>query len=67
MAFLEKLKKFNREILFVGAAWNWVGLAPDNAFTLRVTEREVPICVDAGIEDISYAVWGTINTPFSVL
>lgn len=64
---IEKLKKFNREILFVGAAWNWVGLAPDNAFTLRVTEREVPICVDAGIEDISYAVWGTINTPYSVL
>ncbi len=64
---LEKLKKFNREILFVGAAWNWIGIAPDNAFSLRVTEREIPLCIEAGIQDVAFSVWGRFNSHFVIL
>ena len=51
-------KMFGRNVYFFGAAWTFLGLAPDNAWSLEATEAAVKACNDEGVDGIVMAVWG---------
>ena len=51
-------KMFGRKVYFFGAAWTFLGLAPDNAWSLESTEPAIKACNDEDIDGIVMAVWG---------
>ena len=63
-------KAFGREVYFAGGAWTWRGFAPYNKFSIETTAPAVKACIDCGIENIFFTVWGDDGSEcsyFSVL
>ena len=50
--------KFNNPIAFAGGAWKWSGFAPDNRFSVRVTEMQMKVCREKGLNSVIVTCWG---------
>ncbi len=63
-------KKFGNNIIFAGGAWTWMGLTPNNRFSLAATKMAFDVCRGEGIKDVFLTMWGDNGgscSPFSVL
>lgn len=56
---LEKHLEFNREIWFAGGAYSWCGgIAPMNAFSLKVMKPAMQSVCQKGIKNVLITMWG---------
>lgn len=51
-------KMFGRKVYFAGGAWTWRGMAPDNAFSMKVTTAALEACGESGVNGMFFTVWG---------
>ena len=45
------------EVLFAGGAWKQHGLAPDNAFSIRMIEDQIKTCREANLKHYMVTIW----------
>ena len=55
---IDKHQEFNREVMFAGGAWTWIGFAPVNAFSFETTRVALTACKDKGLDRIMFTMWG---------
>ena len=51
-------KQLSDKIVFGGGAGKWSGFAPHNYFSIRTTKLAVKACIDGGIKDVFFTMWG---------
>ncbi len=51
-------KVFEKNTLFAGGIWTWKGFAPDNGFSFKCGEPAIRACIDKGIKDVFFTMWG---------
>ena len=51
-------RNFDRPLWFAGGLWNWIGFLPKNAFTLNTSKEAVKSCVENGVENMFFTMWG---------
>lgn len=67
---LSRHKEFNRNVLFAGGIWNWLGFGLNYGITFRTTNAALSACKKAGIDEVYATMWGddgTENNIFSTL
>lgn len=67
---LQKYKKITDRVMFAGGLWDWLGLAPLNAFSFRVATAGLAACRDENIDEVFFTMWGDnggSGSPFSLL
>ncbi len=50
-------KQFNNRIIFAGGAWCWHGFAPNNRYSIKMTEAALSSCLECGIDEILITCW----------
>lgn len=45
-------------IWFAGGLWTWAGFAPHNAYSLLSTGAAISACLDNGVKDVFFTMWG---------
>ncbi len=63
---LKKHKHFNREIIFAGGAWKWIGFTPDNRYSIEASKKALKACIKHGIKDVVITGWGDNGAECSV-
>lgn len=66
----EQHTKFGNPIIFAGGAWTWLGLTPNNRFSIDATKMAFSVCKEKGIKEVFLTMWGDNGgscSPFSVL
>lgn len=51
-------QKFSCPVMFAGGAWKWVGFAPGNRFSYRLSAEAIDACLKTGIRQIMVTAWG---------
>jgi hypothetical protein len=59
-------KKFRNKTIFAGGAWKWIGFAPDNAYSFKISEPAISGCIKNGVRDILITAWGDNGAECSV-
>lgn len=57
-AMLNHHLSFNREVVFAGGAWTWMGFAPCNAFSIKLSNIALDACEKYGIKKVFMTMWG---------
>lgn len=55
---LKKHKMFDRDIVFAGGVWKWIGFTPDNRYSIEASKKALKACVKYGIKDVVITGWG---------
>jgi hypothetical protein len=55
---IQKHKKIVDDIWFAGGLWSWIGFAPHNQYALRVSKPAMQSCMEHGVKDIIFTIWG---------
>jgi len=55
---LERLKLYAGKVKGAAGAWKWIGFAPDNAFSDRVTDSMLAAADECGVNDMLMTSWG---------
>lgn len=55
---LKTNKMFGKKVIFAGGGWTWRGFAPDNDYSLKITDAALSACADNDIKDIFITLWG---------
>ena len=55
---LREFQKLDPNTAFAGGFWTWVGATPKNAFSLDVSRAAVSACIEQGVKDIFFTMWG---------
>ncbi|MDH6371907.1 hexosaminidase [Paenibacillus sp. PastF-3] len=63
---LRKHKQLNDHIGFAGGAWKWMGFAPNNEFSRKVSLLAHDSCVKHGIQEVLITAWGDNGAEASV-
>ena len=51
--------KFEKNpIALAGGAWKWSGFAPDNRYSINITEMQMKVCREKGLGNIMVTCWG---------
>lgn len=67
---IKKNKLFDRKVYFGGGAWTWRGFAPDNAYSMEITDAAISACKDENVDGIFLTMWGDDGaecSPFAIL
>lgn len=51
-------RNFDRPIWFAGGIWTWVGFLPKNGFSIKASIAAVKSCIDNGVENMIFTLWG---------
>ncbi|MEE0885082.1 MAG: beta-N-acetylhexosaminidase [Faecalimonas sp.] len=68
--WIEGHAKLKPNTLFAGGLWSWSGFAPHNAYSLKSGEAALTSCMEHGVRDVFFTVWGNDGAEcsrFSVL
>lgn len=63
---MEKLKEYAGQVKFAGGAIKWIGYAPDNAHSNRVTKAALEAAAECNVDDILMTAWGDNGNECSV-
>lgn len=55
---IREFQKLDPKTAFAGGFWTWVGATPKNAYSLDVSRAAVSACVEQGVEEIFFTMWG---------
>lgn len=56
--WLEAHEKLQTGTKFAGGLWTWTGFAPHNAYSIQCGKAATQSCVEHGVKDVFYTVWG---------
>lgn len=59
--------KMQRNTIFVGGAWTWVGMGPGYKKTFDTTQAALDICHEKGLDNIITTLWGDDGAEVNVL
>lgn len=51
-------QKFNNPVWFGGGLWRWTGFAPNNGFSIDLTKLAIQSCLENGVKDVFFTMWG---------
>ncbi len=51
-------KIFEKEVIFAGGMWTWKGFAPDNNYAHAIATPALKACMDCGIRNVFFTMWG---------
>lgn len=51
-------KKIKADTGFAGGFWTWEGFTPHNGYSMLATEAAVKSCLENGIEEVFFTMWG---------
>lgn len=63
-------KNFGKSFWFAGGLWTWKGFTPHNLFSVETSKTAIASCIDYGVENIFFTMWGdngAETSPFAVL
>ena len=63
---LAQHKALTPNISFAGGAWRWMGFAPYNSYSLRITEAAMEACLSQDIDSFVMTMWGDDGTECSI-
>lgn len=63
---LRKHKQLSSNIGFAGGAWKWMGFAPNNEFSRKVSLLAHESCVKHGVKDVMVTAWGDNGAEASI-
>lgn len=63
---LRKHKQLSDNIGFAGGAWKWMGFAPNNEFSRKVSLLAHDSCVKHGVKDVLVTAWGDNGAEASI-
>lgn len=63
---LKKHKMFDRDIVFAGGAWKWIGFTPDNRYSIEASKKALKACVKHNIKDVVITGWGDNGSECSI-
>ncbi|MEK5477334.1 beta-N-acetylhexosaminidase [Paenibacillus sp. FSL R5-0407] len=63
---LRKHKQLSDNIGFAGGAWKWMGFAPNNEFSRKVSLLAHESCIKYGVKDVLVTAWGDNGAEASV-
>ncbi len=55
---IEKHLELDRNIIFAGGAWKWVGFAPYNKWSFKTSKPALEACIKKGIKEVMVTLWG---------
>jgi hypothetical protein len=55
---IRKHTKIVDNIWFAGGLWSWIGFAPHNNHALRVSKPAMESCLEHGVKDVIFTIWG---------
>ncbi len=55
---LKKHQAFDREIVFAGGAWKWIGFTPDNKYSIEASKKALKACVKYNVKEVVITGWG---------
>ena len=55
---LENHKQLSDKTWFAGGAWSWRGMIPHNRFTLEAMLPAMDACVESGVRNVFFTMWG---------
>ena len=55
---IQKHLKIVDDIWFAGGLWSWIGFAPHNQHALRVSRPAMQSCMEHGVKDVIFTIWG---------
>lgn len=55
---LREFQKLDPKTAFAGGFWTWVGATPKNAYSLDVSRAAVSACIEQGVEEVFFTMWG---------
>ena len=55
---IEMHQKFPCSMMFAGGAWKWVGFAPGNLFSYRLSAEAIDACLKTGVRQVLVTAWG---------
>lgn len=58
--------QFERPLVFAGGAIKWMGFAPDNRYSLDVSEKALKACRRNGVENVLLTAWGDNGAECSI-
>ena len=67
---IDRHRKLTDNISFGGGIWTWVGFCPNNRYSLEICEAAVKACLNKGVKEVYFTMWGDNGgecSPFSVL
>lgn len=67
---IDKHRKLTDNVSFGGGIWTWTGFCPNNRYSLEICKAAVEACVNKGIEECYFTMWGDNGgecSPFAVL
>lgn len=68
--FIKQTKKFSDKVSFAGGAWTWIGLVPNNKYTVAELKAAFSACAKHDIKEVFITSWGDNGgscSPFAVL
>ena len=63
---LKQLQQYTDNVKYTGGLWTWIGYAPDNGFTDKITNYAFAAAEECGVKDIMMATWGDDGSECSV-
>lgn len=51
-------EKMKEGTWFAGGLWTWIGFAPHNGFSIKASRAAVKSCLEHGIQDVFFTMWG---------
>lgn len=58
---LEKHKELNRDIIFAGGLWSWIGHFPENNYSFETTRFSLNACRKYGVREMMTTIWTNDN------
>lgn len=55
---IKKIQEYTGRVSYAGGLWTWIGYAPDNAFSDKVTDAAFEAAQETGVDDILMTSWG---------
>ena len=64
---IDKHFDMQRNTIFVGGAWTWLGMGPGYAKTFDTTSTALDVCHEKGLDNIIVTMWGDDGAEVNVL
>lgn len=63
---MQTLKEYAGQVMYAGGVWKWIGYAPDNRFSNKVTECAFEVAAECGVDNILMTAWGDNGNECSI-
>lgn len=68
--WIDRHRRLTENVSFAGGFWTWTGFCPNNSYSLKITEAAVSACLNKGVREVYFTMWGDNGgecSPFGVL